>query len=125
MQYIFLIYVLPQSASTADLFIHINFRVPCVREVNHRCSYELIRIVFLQGLIVFCKMNFPPFIDDYDIAAFGAVDPWGEESFQFNNFALHWRQGKLPHYKTLLYIQVDGEPRLIGRYIKEHQVNIL
>ena len=52
-------------------------------------------------------MNFAPFIDDYNITDFGVVDPWGEQSFQFNNFTMCWGQGKPPHYKTLLYDYLD------------------
>lgn len=69
-------------------------------------------------------MDRPPFTGDFDIGEFGVVDPWGEDSFKFNSYLLRWRQGKPPHFEPLLYVQQGGEPRLIGRYIKEHQVNI-
>ena len=71
-------------------------------------------------------MNSPPFTGEFDIGELGVVDPWGEESFRFNDFVLRWREGMPPNYEKLLYVElVDGQSRLIGRYIKAHKVNIL
>ena len=69
-------------------------------------------------------MDSIPFIGDWQIAAFGIVDPFAEESFEFNNFKMQWKKGMPPHYEPLLYVQVDGKLRFIGRYIKQFQVNI-
>ena len=39
----------------------LNFRVPCVREVNHRCSYELTRIVLFTGINTVLQNEFRTF----------------------------------------------------------------
>lgn len=70
------------------------------------------------------QMNSPPFTGEYDVGELGVVDPSCEDSFTFNDFVLRWRQGMPPNYEKLLYVEVDGESRLIGRYIKQHKVNI-
>ena len=76
--------------------------------------------------LIIGKMNYPPFTGDFDIGELGDVDPDAEDSFRFNDFVLRWRQGMPPNYEKLLYVElVDGQSRLIGRYIKAHKVNIL
>ena len=59
-----------------------------------------------------------------DLRQFPIPDPHVNQHFEFNGYVHKWVKGLPPHYEPVLYVQVDDQPHLVGRYIESCKVRL-